>query len=163
MTITTSPNGATCDATCLASTTITIDLPKYSSDRDREPVEKGFKYGGYPGFLTALRKARKVGTVSTADKSWDIRWASAKPTPGGKKVVLITDRPMFFLGGGGVGEAKSRAGYEIGIIQMDVDAAGTGTGTLAAAAKVKPGEDGVIVDDYGDQRIEISKVVREKP
>ena len=147
-----------------ASTTVKIDLPKYSSARDREPVESGFKYGGYPGFLTALRKARKVGTVSTSDKSWDIRWASAKPTPsGGRKIVLITDRPMFFLGGGAVGESKSRAGYEIGIIQMEVDAAGKGTGTFAAAAKVKPGEDGVIVDDYGDQRIEITKVVREKP
>jgi hypothetical protein len=147
-----------------ASTTLHIDLPRYSSARDREPVETGFKHGGYPGFLTALRKTRKVGTVSTADKTWDIRWASAKPTPsGGRKIVLITDRPMFFLGGGAAGESKSRAGYEIGVIQLDVDAAGTGAGSVAAAAKVKPGDDGVIVDDYGDQRIEITKVVREKP
>jgi hypothetical protein len=84
-----------------------------------------------------------------------------RPTPGGRKIVLITDQPMYFLGGGST-DAKPRAGYEIGVIQLEVDAAGTGTGTVAAAAKVKPGEDGVVVDDYGDQRIEITKVVREK-
>ena len=144
-----------------ASTTVRIDLQRYSADRDREPVEKGLKFGGYPAFLAALRKARKVGTVTTSDKTWTIRWASAKPTPGGRKIVLITDQPMYFLGGGAT-DAKPRAGYEIGVIQVEVDEAGNGTGSVAAAAKVKPGEDGVVVDDYGDQRIEITKVVREK-
>ena len=145
-----------------ASTTVRIDLQRYSADRDREPVEKGLKFGGYPAFLAALRKARKVGTVSTSEKTWTIRWASAKPTPGGRKIVLITDQPMYFLGGGAT-DAKPRAGYEVGVIQMEVDAAGNGTGSVAAAARVKPGEDGVVIDDYGDQRIEITKIVREKP
>ena len=145
-----------------ASTTIRIALQRYSSDGDREPVEKGLKFGGYPAFLAALRNARKVGTVATDKKIWTIRWASAKPTSGGRKIVLITDQPMYLLGGGAT-DAKPRAGYEIGVIQMEVDAAGNGTGSVAAAAKVKPGEDGVVVDDYGDQRIEITKVEREKP
>jgi len=145
-----------------ASTTIRIDLQRYSSDRDREPVEKGLKFGGYPAFLTALREARKVGTVATDKKIWTIRWASAKPAPGGRKIVLITDQPMYFLGGGAM-DAKPRAGYEIGVIQMEVDEKGNGTGSVAAAARVKPGEDGVVVDDYGDQRIEIAKVARETP
>jgi len=145
-----------------ASTTIRIELQRYSADRDREPVEKGLKFGGYPAFLAALRKARKVGTVATGGGTWTIRWASASPTPGGRKIVLITDEPMYFLGGGAK-DAKPRAGYEVGVIQMEVDAAGSGTGSVAAAARVKPGEDGVVVDDYGDQRIEIAKIVREKP
>jgi hypothetical protein len=145
-----------------ASTTIRIDLQRYTPDRDREPVENGLKYGGYPAFLAALRKARKVGTVTGAGKTWTIRWASARPTPGGRRIVLITDQPMYFLGGGAA-DAKPRAGYEIGVIQMEVDEAGNGTGSVAAAARVKPGEDGVVVDDYGDQRIEITKVAREKP
>jgi hypothetical protein len=145
-----------------ASTTIRIDLQRYTPDRDREPVENGLKFGGYPAFLAALRKARKVGTVTGADRTWTIRWASARPTPGGRKIVLITDQPMYFLGGGAM-DAKPRAGYEIGVIQLEVDEKGNGTGSVAAAAKVKPGEDGVVVDDYGDQRIEIAKVAREKP
>jgi len=148
------------DAT--ASTTMRIDLQRYTSDRDREAVENGLKFGGYPAFLAALRKARKVGTVATASKAWTIKWASAKPTPGGRRIVLVTDQPMYFLGGGAT-DAKPRAGYEVGVIQMEIDEKGSGTGSVAAAARVKPGEDGVVVDDYGDQRIEIAKVVREKP
>jgi hypothetical protein len=145
-----------------ASTTIRIELQRLTPDRDREPIEKGLKFGGYPAFLAALRKGRKVGTVATSDKTWTIRWASARPTPAGRRIVLITDQPMFFLGGGAM-DAKPRAGYEIGVIQMELDASGAGTGSVAAAAKVKPGEDGVVVDDYGDQRIEITKVVRDTP
>ena len=80
----------------------------------------------------------------------------------GPQVVLITDEPMYFLGGGAK-DAKPRAGYEVGVIQMEVDAAGNGTGSVAAAAKVKPGEDGVIVNDYGDQRIEIAKICARSP
>ena len=145
-----------------ASTTMRIEILRYTADRDREAVEKGLKFGGYPGFLAALRQARKAGTVSANGKAWMIRWASAKPTPGGRRIVLVTDQPMYFLGGGAT-DAKPRAGYEVGVIQMEVDAAGTGTGSVAAAARVKPGEDGVVVDDYGDSRIEITKVVRDKP
>ena len=145
-----------------ASTTIRIDLQRYTPDRDREPVENGLKYGGYPAFLAALRKARKVGTVTGADQTWTIRWASARPTPQGRRIVIITDQPMYFLGGGRK-DAKPRAGYEIGVIQMEVDEAGNGKGTVAAAARVKPGEDGVVVDDYGDERIEITKVARQNP
>jgi len=145
-----------------ASTTMRIEVLRYTADRDREAVEKGLKFGGYPGFLAALRQARKAGTVSANGKAWMIRWASAKPTPGGRRIVLVTDQPMYFLGGGAT-DAKPRAGYEVGVIQMEVDAAGSGTGSVAAAARVKAGEDGVVVDDYGDSRIEITKVVRDKP
>ena len=148
------------DAT--AATTIRIELLRYTPDKDREAVEKGLKFGGYPGFLAALRQARKVGTVSTSKKSWVLRWASVKPTSGGRRIVLITDQPMYFLGGGST-DAKPRAGYEVGVIQMEVDAAGNGTGSVAAAARVKAGDDGPVVDDYGDSRIEITKVVRDKP
>src|SRR5687768_1224089 len=76
-----------------ATTTIRIYLQRNTPDRDREPVENGLKYGGYPAFLAALRKARKVGTVTGADQTWTIRWASARPTPQGRRIVLITDQP----------------------------------------------------------------------
>ena len=118
-----------------AATTIRIELQRYTPDRDREPVENGLKYGGYPAFLAALRKARKVGTVTGPERTWTIRWASARPANGRRKIVLITDQPMYFLGGGRA-DAKPRAGYEIGVIQMEVDEAGNGTGSVAAAARV---------------------------
>ena len=146
-----------------ASTTIRIELQRYSADRDREPVEKGLKFGGYPGVPGGAAEGPEGRDRGHGRRDVDDPVGECHVRrPGGRKIVLITDEPMYFLGGGAK-DAKPRAGYEVGVIQMEVDAAGNGTGSVAAAAKVKPGEDGVIVDDYGDQRIEIAKIVREKP
>ena len=53
---------------------------------------------------------------------------------------VVTDQPMFFVGGGAA-DAKPRAGYEVAVIEMTVDNVGLGKGTMTAAARVKPGGD----------------------
>jgi hypothetical protein len=70
--------------------------------------------------------------------------------------VLVTDRPIFFVGGGAP-DAKAKDGYELGVIELEVDAQGNGRGTMAAAARVKPGPDGgVILDDYATAPIRLT-------
>jgi hypothetical protein len=72
----------------------------------------------------------------------------------------VTDQPIFFVGGGAA-DAKPRAGYEVALIQLQVDSIGLGDGTMAAAARVRPGgESGVQVDDYADKPIKLVTVVR---
>ena len=57
--------------------------------------------------------------------------------------------------------AKPRAGYEVGLIRIQVDNAGMGSGEMAAAARVKPGgETGVQVDDYAEQPLTLTGVAR---
>lgn len=143
-----------------AAATVTIDIRRYTPDAERTAVETALKGGGYPAFLTALRKAPEVGTVGMGSQKWSIRWAREQSTPTGRTIVIVTDQPMFFLGGARV-NAKPRAGYEVGLIRLEVDAAGMGKGEMAAAARVKPGgEAGVQVDDYADQPITLSGVAR---
>ena len=78
----------------------------------------------------------------------------------GRRIVVVTDQPIHFVGGGAI-NAKPRAGYDVAVIEMRVDDAGLGTGSMAAAAKVKPGgETGVVIDDYAAQPISLTKVVR---
>ena len=68
----------------------------------------------------------------------------------------MTDRPIFFVGGGAP-DAKPKAGYELGVIELVVDPQGSGQGTMAAAARVKPGPDGgVILDDYAAAPVRLS-------
>lgn len=143
-----------------AAATLTIDIRRYTPDAERTAVETALKGGGYPAFLTALRKAPEVGTVGLATQKWSIRWAREQSTATGRTIVVVTDQPMFFLGGARV-NAKPRAGYEVGLIRLQVDAAGMGKGEMAAAARVKPGgETGVQVDDYAEQPISLTGVVR---
>ena len=131
--------------------TIQIDIQRYSPDFDRTSVEGALKGGGYPSFLTALRKAPEVGTVAIGDQKFSIRYAREEKTAKGRTITVVTDKPMFFVGGGRA-DAKPRAGYEVGAIQMMVDDVGLGSGSMAAAARIKPGPEGVgvQVDDYAD-------------
>jgi hypothetical protein len=151
---------ATAASGASAAATVQIEVRRYTPDPDRAAVEGALKGGGYPAFLTALRKAPEVGTVSVGTQKWAIRWAREQSTATGRTIVVVTDQPMFFLGGSKA-NAKPRAGYEVGLIRMQVDAAGMGTGEMAAAARVKPGgETGVQVDDYAEQPIKLTGVAR---
>ena len=70
---------------------------------------------------------------------------------------------MFFLGGGDT-DPKSRRGYEMAVIRLELDSAGKGTGVLNAAARVKPNADAtnVIVDDYADEPVKLTAVRAQK-
>ena len=129
---------------------------------DRTSVEGGLKGGGYPAFLAALRKAPQVGTVGIGDQKFAIRYAREEKTEKGRTITLVTDKPMFFVGGGST-DAKPRAGYKVGAVRIEVDDVGLGSGTMAAAARIKPGPGGVgvAVDDYADQPIKLVTVSRQ--
>jgi hypothetical protein len=140
--------------------TIQIHIQRYTPDFDRTTVETALKSGGYPAFLTALRKAPEVGSVTVGDRKTAIRWAREQSTPKGRTIVVVTDQPIHFVGGGAV-DAKPRAGYEVAVIQMQMDDVGLGSGTMAAAARVKPGgETGVVIDDYAAEPIKLVTINR---
>jgi len=144
-----------------AAATIQIDIRRYTPEPERAAVEAALKTGGYPGFLSALRKAPDVGAVSFGDRKWAIRWARERPSgKNGRSIVVVTDQPIFFVGGGST-DAKPRAGFEVAVIEFQIDNAGLGSGTMTAAAKVKPGgEDGVLVEDYAAKPIKLVTVTR---
>jgi hypothetical protein len=143
--------------------TILIQIQRYTPDFDRTAVETALKGGGYPAFLTALRKAPEVGSVTVGDQKFAIRWARDQKTAKGRTIVVVTDKPVFFVGGGST-TAKPRAGYEVAVIQLQMDEVGLGSGSMAAAARVKPGgETGVQIDDYADEPIKLVTVSRKIP
>ena len=144
-----------------AAGTVQIDIQRYTPDPDRVKVEEALKSGGYAAFLEALQKAPQVGTVSVGDRKWAIRWARTRPSgEHTRTIVVVTDQPIFFVGGGRV-DAKPREGYNVALLQMNVDSVGMGNGSMAAAARVKPGgPTGVQIDDYAEAPIKLVTVVR---
>jgi hypothetical protein len=142
------------------SAPIQIQIQRYTPDFDRTSVETALKGGGYPAFLTALRKAPQVGAVAVGDQTFPIRWARELKTDKGRTIVVVTDTPVFFVGGGRK-DPKSREGYKVAVIQLLVNDAGLGSGTMAAAARVKPGGDtGVQIDDYAEAPVTLANVTR---
>jgi hypothetical protein len=143
-----------------AAATIQIAIQRYTPDADRTAVEGALKGGGYPAFLTELRKAPDVGFVQLGAQKYTIRYARQTETPKGRTIVVVTDKPMFFVGGGAP-DAKPRAGYDVAVLRVEVDQIGLGSGQMAAAARVKSSpEGGVQLDDYAEKPIQLVSVSR---
>ena len=144
------------------SGTLEVRLNRYTPEFDRKTVEAALKEGGYPRFLLALRNAPEVGQlVLGGGEPFAIRYAREKVEAGGRTIVFVTDKPVFFIGGGRSGGTKPRAGYEVAVLQIQLDGKGQGSGTMAAAARVRPdGNGGVLLDDYAEELIALTKVTR---
>ena len=144
------------------SATVQVRIKRYTPEFDRKMLEDALEHGGYASFVNALRKVPDVGTVAAGDGQFTIRLARERKTDKGRTIVVVTDKPVFFVGGARP-DAKPRAGYETALIQLEVDDAGNGTGIMAAAARVKPGgEAGVRIDNYAEEPLAL-KVTRLKP
>lgn len=135
-------------ATGSVAVPITIRIDRYTPEYARTTMVDGLKYGGYPGFLKALRAAPAAGYLEAGGQKFTIRWAREQQADGGRTLSFVTDKPVYFVGGWKA-DAKSTKGYEVAVVQLTMDASGKGEGTMAAAARVKPLDvTGVQLDDY---------------
>jgi hypothetical protein len=141
---------------------IAIHVDRYTPEFDKKRIEEGLRIGGYPGFITALRKGPDVGYVEVTRRRFTIRYAREVVSEKGRTIVVVTDKPMAFLGGS-MSDSKPRAGYEVGAIELMVDGQGKGTGRMVAAARIKAGgETGVLIDNYAaDAPIVLSNVTHQ--
>ena len=140
---------------------LVVRLRRITPEFDRTSVETALKEGGYPRFLTAIRNAPEVGqAVLGGGKPYAIRYARERVDAGGRVLILVTDKPMYFVGGAR-GEAPARTGYEVAVIEIRMPATGAGSGSMAAAARVRPnGDGGVLLDDFADELITLSGITR---
>lgn len=144
------------------SATVQVSIRRFTPEFERKALEDALEHGGYGNFVNALRRASEVGSVLAGDGQFTIRYAREHKTDKGRTIVLVTDKPVFFVGGARQ-NAKPRTGYESALIQLQVNEAGVGTGMMAPAARVKPGgENGVRIDNYADEPLAL-KVTRKTP
>ena len=142
--------------------TIQVRIQRYTPEFDRKALEDALEHGGYASFVNAMRKVPEFGSVLAGDGQFAIRYAREHKTEKGRTIVVVTDKPIFFVGGARQ-NAKPRAGYETALIQLQVNDRGVGTGMMAPAARVKPGgEAGVRIDSYADEPLAL-KVTRPTP
>lgn len=142
------------------ASTVKIRVDRYVADHDRDAMRAALKTGGYAAFLTALRAAPALGEVTLGDQTFTVRWVTQEPIKYGRTIVVVTDKPVFFVGGGAT-NAKAREGYDVAVIKFDIDDVGLGKGEMAAAARVKPGgTTGVVIDDYAEKPIRLITVTK---
>ena len=140
---------------------MTFHIDAYTPDADRERLQTALTSGGSPAFVEALKKEKAIGYVQAGDKKITIRYARVQPAAGGgRRVVLVTDAPVYFVGGGAL-DAKPKEGFDVAVVEFEVDTVGLGSGRMAMAARVKAGgPTGVQIDDYAQEPVKLVTVTR---
>jgi hypothetical protein len=110
-----------------AAAMIQVVIQRYTPAAERTALENALETGGYPAFVSALRQASEVGYVEHGTSKFTIRYARETHTATGRRIEVVTDKPVFFLGGGAP-EPKPRVGFEVAVLRMDVDGIGLGSG-----------------------------------
>ena len=152
------PMTLTADAKASAGTAavtavVTIKVDRLMEESRRVRVTDKLTHDGYAKFVPELRSLPPIGTIEVQKRRVEIRYAREQRDDKGRRVVLIADRPLFFLA---ADPAKNRAGYELTIVELRFDAAGSFTGTMAGAAKVKPSPEGPILDDFAEAPVTLT-------
>jgi hypothetical protein len=149
------------NATASLTAVVEVRLRRMTPEFDRKTVETALREGGYPRFVTALRNAPEVGQVVLGGGAPStIRYARERVDSGNRIIVIVTDQPMYFVGGGRA-VSEARKGYEVAVLEIRLDADGAGLGSMAAAARVRPdGDGGVLLDDFAEQPMTLRGIKR---
>jgi hypothetical protein len=132
---------------------VTFRVDRLMEENRRKRVTDALTYSGYGNFLTALRALPPVGAIVLNERQVEIRYAHEEQQETGRRLVLVADRPLFFLGGD---PAKSRAGYELTMVELLFDSRGDVTGTMTGAARVKPSPAGIVVQDFAEAPVRLA-------
>jgi hypothetical protein len=129
---------------------IRLIINDYSTMEERQVLVDAFTKGQNQGLVTALQKMRAVGRISlTGTVGYDVSFIRMIPTPTGRKLRFITNRPIRF--GEAWTDAQSQSfdlsGGEIDINDSDKSKS---TGVLYPRAQL-------VIDKQGQLQIDLSQ------
>jgi hypothetical protein len=76
---------------------ITVILYDYSTPEDRQILMQAFEKGKNQGLVNALSKMKAVGHIAiTGTLGYDLSYIRMIPTPTGRKIRFVTNRPITF-------------------------------------------------------------------
>ena len=143
-------------ASATAPVTITIDRAMPQAEADG--LVAAFKSGGVSGLRKALKGVKPTGSVTLGSgKATPTRLPIERTTDKGRLLTIVSDTPILFLGAG-VPKAKSKAGYDFAVVDIEVDAKGSGSGTLAPAAKIVLKDGAFVVSDFASELVKLTAV-----
>ena len=117
-------------------TPLTIRITRWTSDADHERMMELLRSKGQDAFLRALTDQDAVGSIATpVSLKYDFFYAREEPlAEGGRKIFMITDRPMDIYER--LNSTRSRD-YPFTVIEMTLDKEGRGQGTLAQLVQLR--------------------------
>jgi hypothetical protein len=145
-----------------ATAPVTISVARKMPQAEADGLVAAFKSGGAAALRKALSGVKPTGSVTLGKgKPTPSRITIERTTDKGRLLTIVSDTPMHFIGAG-VPQAKSKAGYDFSVVDIELDANGSGTGTLAPAAKIVLKDGAFVVEDYASELVTLSAVNKAK-
>jgi hypothetical protein len=130
---------------------IEIYINDYSSDAESNQLAGAFADGGSKALFKVLTKMKPKGRIAPVGRvGYEVRYIRSMQTPNGRKIVMLTDRPIGFLEAYYGTRSKD---YQYALIEINIkDDGKKGDGSLIYAAKVKAFAGNTIeVENFGIQ------------
>jgi hypothetical protein len=137
--------------------TVLISIDRWSTDTERATLVTTLREKGPRALLDRLQDVRSVGRIRSPDSlGYDLRYAhQAKAEDGGRRIVIVTDRPIGFW------EAWANARsveYPFTVIQMQIGPDGTGKGTMSVATKVRAYGDIIELENFSSAPVMLTEI-----
>ena len=141
----------TIDATARGTTTqrgkdfsLKVTFDRFSNEEDRAALRSAFDKGGHDALVRALSKMTAMGRMRAASTTaFSIAYAQSFPTPTGRKIRFITNRPTAFAEHWNMTRSKE---YDVtgGEIEINDQDSSKSTGTLYPSVRVRTNKQGDI-------------------
>jgi hypothetical protein len=141
---------------------VEITLDRWSSKAEQERLMAAMRSKRAGKTLDVLRDLKPVGRIQFDNNlGYDLRLATQESTGDGRKVTLVTDRPMTFW------EAWNQprsSEYPFTFIELTLDASGHGSGRMMPAVRISVSDNGkyVFLENYDIQSVRLNDVEAEK-
>jgi hypothetical protein len=128
---------------------VTINIASYSTPADQQALIEAFNAGGHDALVRTLSKMKSKGRVAiTGTLGYDIAYVRAFPTENGRRIRLITNRPIRFKEAYVNGRTTD---YDLSAIELDLSKnKKQNAGSLIVAARFKTDRDKqFVLESYG--------------
>ncbi len=128
---------------------VTVSIDSYSTPDDQKLLISAFNQGGQAALSKSLSKMQSKGRVAvTGTLGYSVAYVRTFPTENGRRIRLITDRPIRFLEARENGRSTD---YDLSALELNLDNdKSKSSGNLIIGLRVKVDKDNQIVfESYG--------------
>ena len=129
---------------------VNIIIDSYSTPEERQVLIEAFNQGRNEALVNALTKMPSRGRIAiTGTLGYDIKFVRVIPTPTGKKIRMVTDRPLRFRE---TWRDDRSTDYTLSVLELEIsDAKDQSGGVLLPACKLLISKEGELtVEAYNN-------------
>ena len=145
----------------VGATPLTIRITRWTDAGEDEKLMSILRDKGNDAFVRELQNAKAVGSIGTPQQlPYDLRYARQTPTEkGGRRIILMTDRPMAFAERTSSSLSKD---YPVTWIELRLDANDRGEGSISIATRLRLLGNVLGIEDLANQPARLNEVKKIK-